>query len=402
MTYDKKIYTSKALFIIYFLCLNNMLIIYNITGVFDIFRIPLQLFIMGMFLVKMADILRKRYVKKNKYTAFAFLILIMVVYFGGQVFFQSIDKSANGASLLNNISNSIFSLIVFLLFFEFRENEKKFDYQKTSIIVFLLVSAMYLYFRINMPVTGNPHNIYHAQYANSIYYVIFMLPFVLRSKWRYLFWGIAGICVLLSGKQGAFIAFVLGVVFFYFAERKVSKRPINIKLIIAFIAFFIFSVFAYWFVANRLGMDILSGFQSISEDGGNGRLDIYLRLISLLKKSSFVEILFGHGGLNSVANTLGISAHNDFFEILFDFGIIALIIYIAFILRIVILFFDLLKRDDDLAPSMIYTISAFITLSMLSHLIFVLKYCLLLMAFWGICISESREEEKRWRLGMSE
>lgn len=393
MKYDIERYTSRLLLIIFFLCLNNLLMIYNVTGLFDFLRVPFQLIIISLFLIKIVNTIFNRYVKKDIYTRISFLVLIMMVYFGAQIVLQSINQSANGSSLINNISNGVFSLIVLLLFLGTKENDKKLNYEDLSIVVFLLISVMYLHFRINMPITGAPTHIYHAQYVNSIYYVLFLLPFVLRNKWRYIFFGIAGICVLLSGKQGAFVAFILGLVLFYITERKVTQRGLSIKLIIALLAVFFFSIIAYQYVVQHYNMDILLGFQSIRDDGGNGRLDIYVRLFSLLKQSSLGEILFGHGGLNAVANTLGISAHNDFFEILFDFGAFGLIVYLLFICQIIVVFLKSLRKNDSIAPSMIYSISIFVVLSMISHLIFVLKYCMLLMAFLGICISELREKE---------
>lgn len=390
MKHDIERYTSRALLIIFFLCLNNLLMIYNVTGFFEFLRVPLQLTFISLYLIQVVNTISNRYVKIDIYTNISILVLIMIAYFGTQIVWQSMNQSAKGSSLINNISNGIFSLIVLLFFLGTKENNKKLNYEKISILAFLSISVMYLYFRIRMPITGAPTHIYHAQYINSIYYVIFLLPFVLHNKWRYIFFGIAGICVLLSGKQGAFVAFVLGLVLFYITERKVTQRGLSIKLIIALLVAFFFSIFAYQYVVQHYNIDILLGFQSIREEGGNGRLDIYTRVFALIKQSSLGEILFGHGGLNAVASTLGISAHNDFFEVLFDFGAFGLVAYLLFICQIIVAFFKSLKQNDSIAPSMIYSISIFVVLSTVSHLIFILKYCMLLMAFLGICISELR------------
>ena len=248
-----------------------------------------------------------------------------------------------------------------------------------------------------MPFTGAPTHIYHAQYVNSIYYIVLLLPFGLRSRWRYFLIGMVGLCVLFSGKQGAFLAVVIGVICFYMSERKVFDNSLGKKLKIWIVVLGIIVFFAYDYVSTNMEFDILRGFQSLEDDGGNGRLEIYQYLLTLIKQSSFIELVLGHGGMNAVSNRLGISAHNDFIEIIFDFGFIGFILYAIFIVSLISCYLKLINIKSQLAPSLIYTIVVFLVLSMVSHLIFVLKYCMLLMSFLGIIMFEARREEIEWK-----
>lgn len=394
MVYSKDTYTSRMMYLVIFLCFNNLCLIYNITGIFDALRIPVQLLAIFYIALKMMVSFNASIgVSKDKYTRSVVSIILLIAYLCIQIVFQRSSET----SLLNNLSNGIFSLLLFLYFMVESENKCSVNYEKLSCVALLVLCPVFIYFRINMPITGAPTNIYHAQYVNSIYYILLLLPFGLRSRWRYLLIGMVGLCVLFSGKQGAFLAIVIGVICFYISERKVFDNSLGKKSNIWIVVLGIIAFCVYNYVSTNTEFDILRGFQSLEDDGGNGRLEIYQNLLALIKQSSLIELVLGHGGMNAVFNRLGISAHNDFIEILFDFGLIGFILYAIFIVSLVSCYSKLIKIKSQLAPSLIYTIVVFIVLSMVSHLIFVLKYCMLLMSFLGIIMFEARKEEIEWK-----
>ena len=394
MVYSKDTYTSRMMYLVIFLCFNNLCLVYNITGIFDTIRIPVQLLAIFYITLKMMvgfNTFKK--VPNDKYSRSVISIIMLISYLCIQIVFQR----SNETSLLNNLSNGIFSLLLYLYFMIGSESKCNVNYEKLSCVALLILCPVFIYFRINMPLTGAPTHIYHAQYVNSIYYIVLLLPFGLRSRWRYLLIGMVGLCVLFSGKQGAFLAVVIGVICFYMSERKVFDNSLGKKSKIWIVVLGIIVVFAYDYVSTNMEFDILRGFQSLEDDGGNGRLEIYQHLLTLIKQSSFIELVLGHGGMNAVFNRLGISAHNDFIEILFDFGFIGFILYAIFIVSLISCYLKLINIKSQLAPSLIYTIVVFLVLSMVSHLIFVLKYCMLLMSFLGIIMFEARKEEIEWK-----
>jgi O-antigen ligase len=72
----------------------------------------------------------------------------------------------------------------------------------------------------------------------------------------------------------------------------------------------------------------------MQEDRGSERLDIYSNILNLLSTSSSQSLLFGHGGYQAVETKLKILAHNDFLEILYDFGIVTFIAYFVFFIQL--------------------------------------------------------------------
>ena len=73
-------------------------------------------------------------------------------------------------------------------------------------------------------------------------------------------------------------------------------------------------------------VNVTNRFEAMNEDEGNGRLDIYSDVFVQYLDSDLFSQLFGHG-YNMVSVVLkGPSAHNDFLEVLYDYGIIGFII----------------------------------------------------------------------------
>lgn len=385
-----KIEANPIIFLVFFVCISNMLNVYGVTSAFDRLRVPLQLVAVVYCALSVMNVIKRGSIRvdltgKGHIVSFVFLVYLAL---------QVVLNTQNRNTLINDMSNAVFSIIVFLDMS--LSSGKKF--QRVSIgavseIFFALVSILYLWFRINPTANNSPTNIFHAQYVNSIYYVLFALPFVLESPRKLIYVGLSGLCVLLSAKQGAFLAYSFGLFGYWivYSGNSQEKNGFFRKITVIFILLVVAS-YAYGYVVDRFNIDIMAGFSSIAEDGGNGRLDIYLNLINRIKQSSFMDLLIGHGGLNAVATDLGISAHNDVFETIYDFGLIGVMMYSAFVLHMVKVFFTLRKTQNQHYASLCYLLIAFVVTSMLSHLMYILKYCMLITAWWGISNISIREE----------
>lgn len=171
---------------------------------------------------------------------------------------------------------------------------------------------------------------------NAAYTLLYFLPIILCVKKNVL--KICGIVIILiamifSMKRGGLIAFALAVLVYYLiyslyiSSQNKSRIRILLTSIIAFGLFFY--IFNYYDSVS--GNAITSRFQSIEDDQGSGRVEIWNWIFdSYGQNGSLFSTILGHGW-NAVYRDSGIrSAHNDFLEILYDFGVIALFIYITF------------------------------------------------------------------------
>lgn len=367
------------------ICTNYMLVIYGVTQKYALYVAPLQVIIFCVFLyrsVTLSNTNTPTIIRKVRVAVIIFLIYIFV---------QDVLFVHQNEVLIKNLIYSCFSMCL-LLFSSNIFISRKNNMAIIRICTFFFVSFFILFIisRLHGPVVQDEEwdEFFLPQYYNSIYYLLFLLPFLFRNKTYALASTIIFIVALLiSDKQGALIGLFLGILAYLYSNQKLSEKTSSLKIpFLICIAFAIFYII-YSYVVETLNYNIFSQFSN--EEVGSGRTDIYISLLTKLwDESSVLKILFGHGGLNSVSRVLSISAHNDFLEVLFDFGLIGLILYIRMLWYIYRLYRYSVLIKYEYAPAFAFSIASFIFISCVSHLIFIEKYCMLIMLFWGLCVSE--------------
>lgn len=379
--------------LILLLCFNNLLLAFTLSSSLDIFRIPIQFLLTGALILQL---LKKNKRKSHISVPFVMLIVVFIIYIVCQLLLFS-------NNILNEFSDSTFGLIVLLLFYitplkKTKELEKKF---KSATYTFIIISSI-LFLYTKSPLFHISLKYYQwPLFLNSIYYIICIIPFCLlfsnRTKQVLGVFGLALICVLLSNKQGAFIALILSILCYFIINRHKINSSNLLPFIFGILFLFIIGSYAYNYGLGIGGKDIdmLKGFSSMEKDGGSGRLDIYNMVLALVNNSGISNILFGHGGVNAVAKDIGISAHNDFLEILYDFGLMGFLLYIIMIGYLIKTFMKALKKHSFIASSFGVSILIFLTMSAVSHVMFILKYSLLLFSFWGITINLIQNEKNK-------
>ena len=108
-----------------------------------------------------------------------------------------------------------------------------------------------------------------------------------------------------------------------------KKKTNNLmgRFVLVSIALAVAYFFMIW-MTSIYDFNMLSRMEQIEEDGGSGRWDRWVYLVSkFFGDYSIVRLLFGYGSGAVMDLTGGGHAHNDFVEFLFDYGIIALLLY---------------------------------------------------------------------------
>lgn len=214
------------------------------------------------------------------------------------------------------------------------------------------------------------------------YYCIMMLPFImlLKGKWKYILVFIVLVTVLLASKRTGAIACIIAIlVYFIISERKITKKFKNfLSLLILAVAFY---AIANIFFTEQLNY-ITERFSNIKDDEGSGRTEVFAAVLNLVDQSSAESVWFGHG-YNAVfkETNIGFSAHNDFLEVLFDYGIIGLLLYLSIYVAIIIRIIH--TKNRELKISLIISFILFLLISIASHLILQPTSILCLCAFWG-------------------
>lgn len=139
--------------------------------------------------------------------------------------------------------------------------------------------------------------------------------------------------VMLAGSRGGLLSLVFTIVMYYFLgfnigkRNKMTQKIISISLIITIFAFILYFILPFISVTsvNRFAL------KAIMEDGGSGRLSNWKKLLDIYS-SSPLRMLFGFGP-NGTCEYLEVGyAHNQIIQILFDGGIVGLLIFSWFII----------------------------------------------------------------------
>ena len=273
-------------------------------------------------------------------------------------------------------------LIVLMFIFAYTLSSKSkelLDFFSTGIIVAMLITAFFYYKNWTYA------NEVDEAHLGTSYYVLFLLPTLLFTprKWlRYVGLFITGLVLFSSFKRGGLIAFVLGIIAYLFVKEVLVERKFTRLLVflIALIALFIILIF----VDNAMGNIISERILNIQEDGGSGRDQVWATTWNMIKASDSQQLLFGHGYLAVLRDSpLKLSAHNDFLEVLYNYGIVAFVPYVLLHIRLIQQVFASIRAKHGYAPILAFTYTIFLILSMIS-IIILYPLMTLIAITWGM------------------
>lgn len=246
------------------------------------------------------------------------------------------------------------------------------------ILIYLLTQTATL--RAALTTTGNFTQI------NAVFFILVLLPTLLtfkKDKLKYLFLFIVFAACIFSMKRSAIIAAVLSVIIYLFESFKLSKTHIFFKFL-SIIIVISACLFSFNIINESYDGYLTNRFENIEH--GSGRDRIFQDAFNGFLNLPFPENIFGRG-YNSVMNdniTGGYSAHNDFLEVLYDYGIVGFVLYISIWLAILRRYRSLAKAKSQMMIPYLISIIIFIILSSVSHLIIYPSYFVCLSMFWGI------------------
>lgn len=285
---------------------------------------------------------------------------------------------------------AIFTYFVgFNMYFRVSRESKLLEY--LTIIATIGLCAEYLIVSSTMRIDFN-----HTALTLGISYIpLIFTPLLLlnHNKLSPAIFLLVGYVLIDSGKRGGIIALVLALLFYYFTIKKsIESAKIIRVMIIAIIAIVLLWGMLSEFVENTEFFNrLLHG--SEDSDYSSGRLDIYSDTLSKYFDSDIEGMFLGHG-LGSVAKVskFGATAHNDFIEALYDFGIVGLFSYIFFYFSFIKQTFSISKQNRKMKGVFVYTLSLTFFLSTISQII-VYQYLCLFSFTWG-AISGARQQEQ--------
>ena len=317
----------------------------------------------------------------------SFSILMLSV-----LFFSLINHSGGIISLITESANSLLPL--FMMAFFYNVATKISD--KLFYICLLLFTVVILYYAY---ITYQVQVIYSflgdESRSNSLYIFLFLLPLFLLSKKQAIRVGgllFVAVCMILSLKRGGQIAFILALLTYFLVNNySVDKKRKRGSLFIVVLVLGVIFIVLYSGVLGSFSDDLFSSLEtagerlgSMQEDEGSGRIDVYKTTWGMIRNSDFESLLTGHGFNRVVDDSpLDLSAHNDILEVIYDFGIIAVVIYVLFLLKLIVSLKVLVKRRSSVAAAFSFSVVVFLILSMVAHIIIYPYYLIIISAVWG-------------------
>ncbi|WP_377887503.1 O-antigen ligase family protein [Alkalihalobacillus sp. R86527] len=291
---------------------------------------------------------------------------------------------------LTDLMTSLFFPIIFLSSYAIFKKNRSIDIigeiKKNQFIMLLVYFILYSFVRLVA-------NVDYGMVTNSIYYQVLLFPFLLlirKSSIRNIGIMLVITSILFSMKRAAFIAIVVALLVYLITQnsssikKQFSKTRKAITLAVLMIIIYIVNIFISLFNDTN----IFNRFESITDDGGSGRLEILSIMIYQIKTSGFYDVIFGHGVFTSSEVTGGFASHNDFVEMLWSYGIGGLFIYLFIYGYLIHLAIKFIRNKYRYSAVFNASISLFFVLSLFSQLIFIPTYIGYLCLFWSFIISD--------------
>lgn len=283
--------------------------------------------------------------------------------------------------------------LTFLFFFIVSANYKNLSSKLIPVFVAVLfVELLYFFgtyhYRNGMYFGYHPAERLKLLASNEIYFILLLLPWILMIKSgmkRYVLLFLIYVAVLFSFKRTAVIAISCSVFSYIgvsiFVRKKMSKLKMYVVLVLLLIAAFYtatgFNAYTNNFLYNR--------FTSSIDDKGSNRLEIYSATYGMITKMPLLYLFFGNGHFGvEYDSPLGTIAHNDFLEVLYDYGIFCFILYLLLHYLLIRFAISLILANSLYAAPFVSSYVLFFIISLFSHLIIFPSYFMFLTAFWGL------------------
>ena len=303
------------------------------------------------------------------------VFLFMYVYFAG-VYLLTENKFD-----IADISNMVMPLIVGILGYKSFWNKNDRFLDRYSTVYVLSLTGMYLvnvrYGKFQYTPVG----------LNSIYYIVLFFPMVFLmygKKMRRLLATVIVLLTLASYKTTAILCVLCCSFIYYLIQNNKIVQKFVLLPIVASVGILVSYLIAY----KVLSIDILKTYieQNIL-DGGNGRIEIWKKLLEIYFHGNVAQILFG-SGFDGALRVLGRSAHNDFLEVLFDFGVVGLSLLLSSFVVCIRIGIRMYKRNYVYTVVFFMLIAEVFIMFFFSNFLFMASYILIVIINMFMLISD--------------
>ena len=220
------------------------------------------------------------------------------------------------------------------IFRSVKDNDKKIVLY-FEFIVFCFAASMYFFSKFN-------YSFYTSGEHSSPMFPFMLIPFIgLLEKKRYLFISLI-IMLFISFLESGRTIFILTMLVLLYSIIKIYGEKTGAKgIVIIGLIFLVSLVSGLCLYKYSLRFTGYSFIEKTIDAGDSHRIELYKNVIDKYFKNGFINIIFGSGFMSTtLINRYNFMAHNDFLEMLYDYGVIG---FSLFILWFITLFKELTK-----------------------------------------------------------
>lgn len=325
--------------------------------------------------------------RARRFAKMGTIVSVFLIYI---IFSAIIHQPSEGSKIMTLLKSSYWCWIYLIAFALFMQNYIK-DKQRDLVIVLTTVLFVFSFNYshisrlIEFDLVGD----------NAVFYPLLMVPWIacisnMTKRWVML--ALVALCAISALKRSGIIIISASAFLLYYGDF-IHRQRLHLKTILMalFVIAGMFAIVEY--KADSIS-DLGHRFDLIKEDGGSGRDGIYEDVYNRYISSSIEKQILGHGfdGVRRDSSYIvPVSAHNDFLEVLYDFGLIGFLLYVLIHFSLIKWTIHLFRARSRLAFPVLISYVCFLVMSIVSHLVLYPTCFGLLVAFWAYAECKDKE-----------
>ena len=264
------------------------------------------------------------------------LVILFSVYGIISILTNSVATTANGTErsgvdFLKQYYSSLLPIYAYYSFARDKLISEKWLY-RWSIVFFVVAIAAYFARRNEMILEAMEMGSQQTEFTNNFAYLfVSLIPLIAlvsgRKYYHWLLWAVVLVFSVSSFKRGAMLISAISFLFFLFVSYRSLSRQRNSYIVVSLLV-----MVAVYFAVEYLfqNSDYFLIRLAQTQEGRVSQRDIlFSSAWYVFINSNAFNMLFGHGA-NMTASLIGNGAHNDWLELLVNFGLFTIIFFIYY------------------------------------------------------------------------
>ena len=225
----------------------------------------------------------------------------------------------------------------------------------------------------------------------DVYYVLGLLPLMLvfvKQKFQIIPIIVTLGAILLTGKRAGLLAIIMMLLTFYWLQLRHSGNVKNSLRTLLLLSVAVCVIIGMWESLNETyNLQVIERLQKLETDGGSGRADRWHLAATQYMNGNIIQLLFGYGQ-GSAEQLIGGHVHNDFLEVLYNYGLVTCLLYVGFYVSLFRTWRRMCRTEYRYSTEFLLTIIAALFLACFSFYVIDPTYITCGAVAWGLLLAD--------------